>query len=165
MLDLKEDGCTYYQKRNQQIADDEKADFKKNYSCETKKIFELANAFIATACNNQKNWLNRHTSKGERIANNSTMLGEIGYEIKIYDDDFDSCTIDVTLFNDEFSILIYGLSERGVSKKNISINNIYIHEPVIKTDKNTYLLPYYDGLMIKNMIGNLIKSDKNDWSS
>lgn len=166
MFDLKEDERAYYQKRNQQITNDEKADFEKNYSGESRKIFELANAFIATACNNQKNWLNKYTSQNERIANNSTMLGEIDYEVKIYDDDFNSSAIDVTIRkDDEFSILLYGLSRHGILKKDISINNICIHEPVIKTDKNTYLLPYYDGLMIKDMIENMIKSNKNDWSS
>lgn len=157
MSNLKENGLTYYQKRNQQIATDEQVDFEKTYSCESRKIFELANLFIATACNNQKNWLNKYTNQSERIANNTTMLGEIHYEIKIYDDNINSCTIDVTLFQDDkSSILIYGFSKYGILKKNISINNIYIHEPVIKTDKNTYILPNADDLIIEKMIENMI---------
>lgn len=152
----------YRKEQKQQIAAAEEAWFNDTYSHEYRKSFSLANAFIEKLYAKHNIWLKKYKTQDDRRLNSDKMLGDNAYDIKITEEyihktDFHS--IDVTLFQENKPyILLYCQARSGIKKNEISIKNIYIHEPVIKShvNENAFILPNAEGLVIKNIVGSMI---------
>ena len=161
-IEIASNRLDYQEEREQQIVAAEEAWFNDTYSHESRKAFGLANAFIEKVYDKHNIWLEKHKTQDDRRANSDKMLGDNAYDIKIIEEyihktDFHS--IDITLFQENKPyILLYCQARSGVKRNEISIKNIYIHEPVIKSrvNEDAFILPNAESLVIKNIVSSMI---------